>query len=288
MKHRARSITLTRRITPIALLGNRLSTIICVTISVGALLFSAINPQTAQGLRLSFTDITAPVLSALSRPIQEATIFMRNITGMAHLQADNMRLYQENIRLREWYQAAQLYEAENASLRNLLNVKVDSPKSYTTARVLVDTGNTFVRSLLVAGGTSNGVGRGQAVVSGSGVVGRIIEAGKTASRILLLSDINSRVPVMIEGSGVHAILAGQNNETPLLERLPQDYKLKDGARIMTSGVGGIYPQGLPVGRVQKTALGNSVMLYTNPSQLLYVRVIENREDSVLLGIDDAH
>ncbi len=285
MKRRAQSASLTRRLTPMAMLGGRLSTMICIALSVGALVFSSVNPQTAQGIRLSVNDLAAPLLGAISAPIHEAALFVRNVTGLAELQAENMRLTQENMRLREWYQAAQLYQSENHALRDLLNLKAEMPKSYITARVLVDSGNAFARSLLVAGGQKDGVEKGQAVISGSGAVGRIIEAGDEVSRILLLSDINSRVPVMIEGTGTHAILAGQNDDQPRLERLPSGYKPEEGARVMTSGVGGLYPQGLPVGRVQETDQGLRVMLYANPSQLLYVRVIENREDSVLQSID---
>ena len=237
------------------------------------------NPQSMTGLRTGVADIFAPVLSIVSKPVQEAAVFVRNISGLAELQAENMRLEKENMRLREWYQTAMVMEAENKSLRELLNVKLDPQNTYITARILADPGHSFVKSLLVSAGAQDGVRKGQAVVSGDGVVGRVLEAGNSTARVLLVTDINSRVPVLVENSRQHAILAGQNDPRPVLEHLPPDTEIEEGARIITSGYGGIFPQGLPVGRVVYDA-GNKpqVELFADFDRMIHVRVVNRPED----------
>src|SRR5262245_30718707 len=175
-----------------------------------------------EGLRAGAADTFAPVLSAIGQPVQEAAIFVRNVSGLTQLQAENLRLQQENQRLREWYQTALVLEAENKSLRDLMNIRLDPQNSYITARVLADSGNTFVKSLLVSAGSNEGVKKGQAVISGDGVIGRIVEVGKNTARVLLLTDMNSRVPVLVENSRQHAILAGENEQAPILAHLPPD------------------------------------------------------------------
>lgn len=243
------------------------------------MLFSALKPQAFDGMRAGVADVFAPVLGVVSQPLQRAGLFVRDVTGLAALQADNARLSQENETLREWYQTAMLLEAENKSLRNLLNVRIEPQNTYVSARVIADSGNAYVRSLLVSAGLRDGVGKGQAVLSGDGLVGRIVEAGQTASRILLVTDMNSRVPVIVEDTLQHAIMAGTNTEMPELIHMPKDSEVADGARIMTSGHGGVFPPGLPVGRVSVDETGKrSVTLFSDVERMLYVRVVKKPDD----------
>jgi len=225
----------------------------------------------------------APVLEVVGYPFQKAALFVRNISGLADLQAENARLKKENTKLREWYQTALLLEAENKSLHELLNVKIAQQSHYITARVLVDTSSTFAKSLLVAAGHQDGVKKGQSVVSGEGLVGRIVEVGDQVSRILLMNDMNSRVPVLIEDSRQHAIFSGNNGAEGILSHLPVDTEVKKGARVVTSGQGGIFPVGIPVGVVRGNEEGVAVVEpFADFSRMGYVRIIDNPEDPNLL------
>ncbi len=259
--------------------GRSGSSLILLLISLGLLMFSGFQPGALSGLRTGTADLFSPLLATISKPIQQASGFVRDVTGLAELQAENLHLKQENVRLREWYQAALLLEAENKSLRDLMNVKVEPRHSFITSRVIADAGNAYVKSLLVSSGIKDGVQKGQAVLSGDGLIGRIVETGKKSSRILLITDINSRVPILVEDSRQHAILAGTNDNFPVLQHTQLDSEIIEGARIVTSGHGGLFPPGLPIGRV---VVGEDskkhVKLYADLRKTAHVRIMNKLGD----------
>lgn len=243
------------------------------------MILSIASPNVWQGPRIAATDLFAPVLTTIAQPFHYVADVVGGMTGITQLKAENERLKSENARLKEWYQTALLLEAENRSLKDVLNVLPDPSQSYITTRVIADSGNSFVRSLLVAAGTHDGVDKGQAVMGGQGMIGRIIEPGSRASRVLLLTDINSRVPVVVEGANQRAILAGNNEDLLTLEHVPADTLIEDGARIVTSGHGGMFPAGLPIGRVAKDKDGTLyVRPFTDPNNANFIQIIEKPED----------
>jgi len=136
-----------------------------------------------------------PVLAFVSDPAARFADSFDGIRTMRELKAENIRLKAENTRLHQWYEAALRYKAENQSLKDLLNVKADPALTFVTARVVSDPGGAFVKSALLPVGSGDGVARGNAVMSGQGLVGRIIEAGKRSSRVLLVTDLNSHIPL---------------------------------------------------------------------------------------------
>jgi rod shape-determining protein MreC len=166
----------------------------------------------------------------------------------------------------------------------MLRVAADPQAGFVTARIVADSGNAYVRSMLVMAGAKHNVVKGNPVLAAEGLVGRVIEAGDRAARVLLLTDMNSRIPVMVEGQGWRGILAGTNGELPLLEHLPPE-ALKDigpGMRVVTSGHGGLFPFGLPVGEVAKGEDGKwGVRPYAAVDRLVFVRIIDKIEDPFL-------
>jgi rod shape-determining protein MreC len=118
------------------------------------------------------------------------------------------------------------------------------------------------------------------------MLGRVIEVGEKAARVLLLTDINSRVPVLIEGSNQKAILSGNNGDYLSLKHLPADSSLSEGGRIVTSGDGGIFPAGLPIGRVALNDNGKFIVKpYADLSRVSYVRIIKVPIDKNLIRGD---
>jgi len=200
-------------------------------------------------VRSAATDAAAPALDALSRPLAAAADAVERVRGVVALYRDNARLVEENERLAHWQQAALRLGAENQRLRELLRLVPNEAVSYATGRVIANSGGTYVRSLLIDAGSDEGVARGQAALTGDGLVGRVTEIGTRAARVLLVTDLNSRVPVQIENSGQRAILAGDNSERPQLIYLDGTVPVRIGDRVVTSGQGGVFPPGLPVGIV---------------------------------------
>ena len=138
-----------------------------------------------------------------------------------------------------------------------------------------DPGGPFVRTFRINLGTKSGVVEGQAVMDEHGLVGRIVAAGKTASRVLLITDLNSRVPVMIEPTGVRGMLIGQNDAPPVVTYLPRDFNVQVGNVVVTSGHGGLLPPDIPVGTI--TAIKDDQVVIkpaTNLNSVMYVRVLD--------------
>lgn len=259
------------------------SSVLFLILSCALLLFSVFRPSALSGIRAASADLLSPAFSAASLPFQTLSAFVSGATGLTELRAENARLSQENIRLREWYQTALRLEAENQSLRDLLHVKIDPLYSFISARVVADAGNAYVKSVLVAAGSNDSVREGQAVISGEGLVGRIVETGRDTARVILLTDLNARVPVLIEGTRQRAILAGTNADRPVLMYLPPDSAVPEGARVVTSGDGGVFPAGLPVGSVVIDPDGNRhVALFSETGKLVHVRIVNVPEDPRLI------
>lgn len=225
--------------------------------------------------RMAVADAVAPVYAALSRPvtaINEASLAIRRFFTVYQ---DNARLRAELERAVQWQDAARRLEAENRELRTLLKFPADGSVGIASGRVIADASGAFMRSVLVSVGAREGVRKGQPVMTGEGLVGRVTEVGRTTARLLLITDLNSRIPVVVENSRLRAVLAGDNSGLPHLLYLSQDAHLQPGDRILTSGDGGTFPAGLPVGSVIAAAgRGPLVQPFADFNRLEYVRVLD--------------
>lgn len=268
---------------PFQFIGSGHASVIFMLAATLLLTVSFVRPGVFGGVRNAVSDIVSPALILISEPFRQVAAVTNSVTGMSELRAENSQLRAENTRLREWYQTALMLESENQSLHALLNVKPDPMHRFITARVIGDSGNAFVKSAIVSAGRNDNVQKGQAVLSGDGLVGRIIEAGNSSARVLLLTDVNSRVPVLIEGSRQKAILTGLNTDMPVLKYLPADIDIKNGARIITSGNGGMFMPGLPIGTVEIGQDGQPyVKPYADISRVIHVRIVDYPEDPNLI------
>jgi rod shape-determining protein MreC len=228
-----------------------------------------------ESLRVSVTDTAAPALDILSRPLAALGYLADRAQEFVIVYQDNRRLAEENERLLNWQQTALKLASENAQLRELLKLIPEPATTFITARVIANSGGAYVRSLLVHAGSEDGVGRGQAAVTGEGLVGRVSEVGSRAARVLLVTDLNSRVPVMVEGAQQRALLTGDNSERPRLRYLEFGAGIKVGDRVVTSGQGGVFPPGLPVGVVASVdGEAPSVEPYVELSRAEYLRIVD--------------
>jgi len=246
-----------------------------VLLAVVVILLGKADQTMFDSLRTMLSDDAAPALDILSRPIGAATSVVDRVRGVFAMYSDNRRLEEENVRLLQWQQVALKLSSDNRELRGLLKVVPDQAVSYETARVIADSGGGYVRSIMVNAGAEGGLARGQAAITGDGLVGRLTEVGSRASRVLLITDLNSRIPVSIEGSHVSAVLAGDNSERPHLLYTTEPDQVKIGDRIVTSGDGGVFPPGLPVGVVSAVEPGGArVEPYVELSQLGYLLIVD--------------
>lgn len=260
---------------PMRALAQRFSFLLLVLLSIALMMIGKIDAVLVEGLRARVTDAFAPILEVFAEPAATAARFVEDLSSLTELRAENARLRAENERLRQWQQAALRLDAENRSLRALLNFKSDPAARYITARVIADPGGAFARTLVVTAGRRDGVRKGLAVVAGEGLVGRVVAVGEWSARILLVTDINARIPVVLESSRQRAVMGGDNSPRPRLHYLPPEAAVQVGDRVVTSGHGGVFPPGLPVGVVASVADGVvRVEPFVDASRVEHVQLID--------------
>lgn len=260
---------------PAKVLLQRFAFLFLILAAFGIMLLSKAETIVVEKVSTVVVDVFAPIMDVLSRPAAAVNDAVKTLRGLADLRDENIRLARENERLLVWQEAARRLASQNQALQSLLDFKPGTNLQSIATRVIADSGGAFVRSIVVNAGDRDGVRKGQAAVSGAGLAGRVTTAGSRSARILLITDINSRVPILIESSRDRAILSGDNSSMPRLTFLPANASIKAGDRIVTSGHGGVFPPGLQIGQVVPS--GDGVMrVKPNVSfdQLEFVRLID--------------
>jgi rod shape-determining protein MreC len=260
---------------PIKGLIQRFAYVGLVVAAFGLMLLGKADVLLVERIRTQVTDALAPILDVLSRPVATVSDVVDQVRELASLSEENTGLREDKVRLLQWQTVARRLEAENKALRALLNFVPGPEASYVTARVIGDTGGAFAQTLVLNAGIRAGVRKGQAVVTGDGLVGRVAGVGTRSTRIILITDLNSHIPVLVERTRTRAILAGDNSDVLRLIRLPPGAEVAPGDRIVTSGHGGAFPPGLPVGVVASVSdAGIEVQPFVERSRLEYVRVVD--------------
>lgn len=253
----------------------RFSLGLLVIAAFGVMLVGKADTVLVEHARVLALDLASPVLEAIARPVAYANRTIADLGEFASLREENARLREENVRLLAWQTAARRLENENEGLRGLANFREGPEASFITARIVGDNVSAYVRGALVNVGRRVGVAPGQAVVTGEGLAGRIAEVGDNSARVLFVTDVNSRLPVLIERTRERAILAGDNSPRLRLALLQGVAGVQRGDRIVTSGHGGSFPVGIPVGEVVETSDGTvKVRPFADFSRLEFVRVVD--------------
>ena len=253
----------------------RVSLLLLVMLSAMVIILGKADQVMFESLRVSVTDTAAPLLAIASRPLTALEALADRARGVVAVYRDNARLAEENERLLRWRQVALSLASENAELHGLLKLVPVPSASFVTARVIGNSGGAYVRNLMIRAGTENGVARGQAAITGEGLVGRVAEVGTQAARILLVTDLNSRIPVIVEGTRQRALMMGDNSDRPSLRYLDTVSAIKVGDRVVTSGEGGVFPPGLPVGVIASLeGEAPRVEPYVELSQVQYLRIVD--------------
>ena len=234
---RERNLALVRRVVGIA----------AVLAGLVLLVVSRTDPARGQALRTAAIDVTAPVWGLVRKPIA-AIGGIGDYVGDYFVAIDrNRRLEAELRRYRVRDQQRVGLVRENRQLKAMLRVVEPQRGWYRVLPIAAASSGSYVRSAVVSGGRGAGVRVGQPVRAVRGLVGRVVEVGGNAARVLLLTDASSRVPVRVLRTGRPAIVAGVN--APHLEVryvAPADGQLRIGDRLVTSGDGGIFPPDVPV------------------------------------------
>lgn len=247
-----------------------------VFVLIGIFALWRIDSPRVERVRAAVIDAIVPNLEWAMAPVTGVANLVADFQSYQSLAAQNQDLRRELQQMRAWREAALQLEQENAKLLDLNNVQLDPQLTYITGVVLTDSGSPFRQSVLLNVGSHDGILDGWPTMDGIGLIGRISGVGRNTSRVLLLTDTSSRIPVVIQPSGQRAILAGDNTIYPPIDFLDNPDLIRPGDRVVTSGDGGLFPGDLLVGQV---ALGNDrrlrVRLAADYERLEFLRVLRS-------------
>ncbi len=250
---------------------------LCVFLLLGTFLVWRIDSPRVERFRLAVIDRVVPSFDWAMAPVTGIANLFSDFRSYQALAAQNGDLRRELQQMKGWKEAALQLEQENARLLDLNNVRLDPKLTYVTGVVITDSGSPFRQSVLLNVGARDGIVDGWPTMDGIGLVGRISGVGQETSRVILLTDTSSRIPVTIQPSGQKAILAGDNTLNPPIEFLEDADQVRPGDRVETSGDGGVFPADLLVGQV---ALGSDrrlrVRLSADYGRLEFLRVLRAR------------
>ena len=261
--------------TPIKAWVQRFAFLFLVISAFALMLLGKADTVLVERVRTAVGDTAAPILEFIARPIDTISATFEGIGELANLRARNATLEHEIERLGHWQAVARRLEAENAALRQLTDMVADPRLRLVTARVVGDHGGAFARSVLVNAGARDGVAKGQAAITSDGLAGRVVEVGMRSARVLLINDINSRIPVLVGEARDRAILTGDNTSQLLLRYLATGTKIRPGDHVVTSGHGGVFPPGLPIGVVtQASETAMRVQPFVDWAHMEFLRLAE--------------
>lgn len=233
----------------------RLTLPVLVVASFGLMLLGKADTLLADRLRAALTDALAPIYTVLGEPILAAGDVIRDAARLMTLRDENARLREENEHLRRWQSVALALDSENQRLKANLRWVPDPTAAFVTARVIADAGGLYARAVLLSLGPNHTIRKGAIALDERGLVGRVTETGARTARVLLLTDLNSRIPVVLETSRARAILTGTNGVRPRLLYWPEGVTPGEGERIVTSAEANAFPANLPIGTVRYSQNG---------------------------------
>jgi rod shape-determining protein MreC len=254
---------------------SRLSLPVLIAAAFGTMLLGKADMTIAERARTVLADLLTPFYAAFAEPARTLRDTIAELPELVSLREENARLREENERLRRWQAAALALESENELLRRQLAFIPEPAPAFHTARIVADGGGVYARAVLIAVPAELPVRRGQIALDERGFVGRVTEVGVRSARILLATDMNSRIPVTLEGSRARAMMVGTNGQRPRLQFWAEGNRPAEGERLVTSAEGIAFPPNLPVGVVRWTESGVAeVELFARLDRLDLVRLFD--------------
>lgn len=241
--------------------------------SVALLVLSRVEPGVFAALRVWVIEAATPVLRALMIPLEPVRAAGAAIGSMAGDARDRERLVIENERLKRWESRALDLERQLAELGAVAKTARDADMAFATARVMATSSGPIVRSAIINAGAGERLKPGYPVLAAAGLAGRVEVVGTGASRLLLLTDAESQVPVYVGPNAVRAVLVGDNGAAPRLAFPTPDRAINVGDDVSTSGLGGSFPRGLRVGTVTDAGATPRVAPHADLDRLEYVSIL---------------
>ena len=224
-------------------------------------------------LRSFIKDVIYRGSTFVSLPGKGLNYSLQEVRSHFGLLKENTQLKEENYKLKTSLYKQSFLELENQELKKLLDQESLSSSDLKNAKVIIDKNSPFLKSVIINKGSREKIKKGMAVLSGNNFIGRIVEVNFFSSRVLLITDLNSKIPVVIEPQGYQAILSGKTSGDPVLDYLPKTHSIVMGSAVYTSGKDGIFSPGIPIGETKLSKEKILVSLYSDIHQLSFVNVV---------------
>jgi rod shape-determining protein MreC len=216
---------------------------------IGILILNRTAPETARQVRSNATDWAAPILDVVTAPVRGASAVVDWVSSFFSRGAHVRRLETENMRLKLVSERSAELARQHQQLRSLLKVVEPKAGLVRTARIVGASSASYLQSAVITAGARHGVRANQPIRDEAGLVGQVIEVGRWSSRVLLITDSQSRIPVRNLRTGQMGYAAGQNASLMLITMAEPGSEVSPKDVFVTSGEGGIFPPGIPVGTV---------------------------------------
>ncbi|HET7086945.1 MAG TPA: rod shape-determining protein MreC [Rhizomicrobium sp.] len=233
----------------------QLPLILVVALAVVVVLLGKAQGTLFDKMRAHATDMMAPVLEKARVPVAGFDRWMGSIAEIFSVYQENLKLKEENARLRQWRNVAIVLEGRVGRYQALLHAVPDPAMNRVLTRVIGRANRPFLQTMILDAGRDSHVLPGQAVMDARGMIGRVYLTGNHTSWVILLTDLNSRIPVHIAPRNVQAMMTGDNSATPTLDLVSRTVTLHAGDQVTSSGDGGLLPAGLPIGTVISDGAG---------------------------------
>ena len=262
----------------------RFSLLSLIFFSIVFLILGNLNFKAIDYLKIAINEIVYRSSFIVSGPEN----FIKNNYITVHSHFDLYNANKKNELEIEKFKSAdvskKIIEFENIRLKEIINDYFVNDKEIV-AKVLIDKKSPFLRSIAINKGSKDRIKLGMAVLDGIYFIGKVVEVNYSTSRVLLISDINSKIPVSIEPNNIQAIMSGNGLEKGIIEYFSKDFKVNeiDDAIVFTSGVGGLFKSGIPIGKIitkKNPSINQSVVhFYKDLSQLKYVKILSFKKEN---------
>jgi len=244
-------------------------------LSIFVIVLSNYNFKIIELVKIGINEVTYRVSFLVSLPENKIQNINSQIKDHIKIYDNYKNIESELKKLKQKQLSNNFLKMENEKLRKLINESIESDE--LLAKVLIDKDSPFLKSIILNKGTKDKLKIGMAVVDEIYLVGKVIEVNFTNSRVLLLSDLNSKIPVILEPIGIQAVVSGTGGSEGKIQYTKEEYSNKIKSQdiiVYTSGLGGIFKPGLPVGKISSDNIGK-INFFSDFKQLEYVKVISH-------------
>jgi rod shape-determining protein MreC len=233
------------------LVFKKIESFLFIALCVISLITSKVNKKFSQDISFTIVNISLPVVKFIAFPFNSIINLLTDFEELVNAKKENKLLKEDLEKLRSFYISSLNIHQENKELRNILQFITTKTSNFKVAKIIARSHQVFNQKLLIDAGKNRGLKEGSVVVGSRGMIGRITDVGDNRSSLMLLTDANSRIPVITSKARARGILSGSNSELIEIIYLPKNHNIQIGDWVFTSGDGDTLAPGILVGVVNK-------------------------------------